>query len=83
MWINLLSRTDLTTVGKLAWAIFGLIPLVPFLYVLTGGDLFRALRRPTHASAGHCARDSNFPRAMMYAAQKISADTANSATPHR
>jgi hypothetical protein len=40
MWINLLSRTDLTTVGKLAWAIFGLIPLVPFLYVLTGGDLF-------------------------------------------
>ncbi|MFY9648475.1 MAG: hypothetical protein WBF20_12185 [Trebonia sp.] len=40
MWINLVSRTDLTTVGKLAWAIFGLIPLVPFLYVLTGGDLF-------------------------------------------
>jgi hypothetical protein len=40
MWINLLSRTDLTAVGKLAWAIFGLIPLVPFLYVLTGGDLF-------------------------------------------
>jgi hypothetical protein len=40
MWINLLSRTDLSTVGKLAWAIFGLIPLVPFLYVLTGGDLF-------------------------------------------
>lgn len=39
MWINLVSRTDLTTVGKLAWAIFGLIPLVPFLYVLTGGDL--------------------------------------------
>jgi hypothetical protein len=40
MWIDLVSRTDLTTVGKLAWAIFGLIPLVPFLYVLTGGDLF-------------------------------------------
>jgi hypothetical protein len=40
MWINLVSRTDLSTVGKLAWAIFGLIPLVPFLYVLTGGDLF-------------------------------------------
>jgi hypothetical protein len=40
MWINLASRTDLTTGGKLAWAIFGLIPLVPFLYVLTGGDLF-------------------------------------------
>jgi hypothetical protein len=40
MWINLLSRRDLTTFSKLAWAIFGLIPLVPFLYVLTGGDLF-------------------------------------------
>jgi hypothetical protein len=40
MWVNLLSRTDLSTGAKLAWAIFGLIPLVPFLYVLTGGDLF-------------------------------------------
>jgi NADH:ubiquinone oxidoreductase subunit 3 (subunit A) len=40
MWINLISRTDLGTVAKLAWAIFGLIPLVPFLYVLTGGELF-------------------------------------------
>ena len=40
MWINLASRRDLTTVPKLAWAIFGLIPLVPFLYVLTGGNLF-------------------------------------------
>jgi hypothetical protein len=40
MWINLLGRRDLGTVGKVAWAIFGLIPLVPFLYVLTGGELF-------------------------------------------
>jgi NADH:ubiquinone oxidoreductase subunit 3 (subunit A) len=40
MWINLTTRSDLNAVGKLAWAIFGLIPLVPFLYVLTGGDLF-------------------------------------------
>lgn len=40
MWINLASRTDLTGVQKLAWAILGLIPLVPFVYVLTGGDLF-------------------------------------------
>jgi hypothetical protein len=40
MWINLASRTDLSGVGKLAWALFGLIPLVPFLYVLTGGDLY-------------------------------------------
>ena len=40
MWIDLISRTDLSTGAKLAWAIFGLIPLVPFLYVLTGGDLW-------------------------------------------
>jgi NADH:ubiquinone oxidoreductase subunit 3 (subunit A) len=40
MWINLATRRDLSTLAKLAWAIFGLIPLVPFLYVLTGGELF-------------------------------------------
>jgi hypothetical protein len=40
MWINLATRTDIGTGAKIAWAIFGLIPLVPFLYVLTGGDLF-------------------------------------------
>ena len=40
MWINLAARTDLSGGQKLAWAIFGLIPLVPFVYVLTGGDLF-------------------------------------------
>jgi NADH:ubiquinone oxidoreductase subunit 3 (subunit A) len=40
MWVNLAIRTDLGTVAKVAWAIFGLIPLVPFLYVLTGGDLW-------------------------------------------
>jgi hypothetical protein len=40
MWINLASRSDLGTGAKLAWGIFGLIPLVPFLYVLTGGELY-------------------------------------------
>ena len=40
IWIDLLSRTDLSKVGKLAWALFALIPLVPFVYVLTGGDLW-------------------------------------------
>jgi hypothetical protein len=41
MWIDLAAdRRDLGTGGKLAWGIFGLIPLVPFLYVLTGGDLW-------------------------------------------
>jgi len=27
-------------VEKLVWGIFGLIPLVPFLYVLVGGNLW-------------------------------------------
>jgi hypothetical protein len=40
MWIDLASRKDLTGTAKLVWGIFGLIPLVPFLYVLTGGDLW-------------------------------------------
>ena len=40
MWIDLAGRSDLGTGAKIAWALFGLIPLVPFLYVLTGGDLW-------------------------------------------
>ena len=40
MWIDLASRPNLTGGQKLAWGIFGLIPLVPFIYVLTGGDLW-------------------------------------------
>lgn len=40
IWIDLLTRSDIGTVPKVAWAIFSLIPLVPFIYVLTGGDLW-------------------------------------------
>jgi hypothetical protein len=40
MWIDLASRSDMGRGPKLAWAIFGLIPLVPFIYVLTSGDLW-------------------------------------------
>jgi hypothetical protein len=40
IWIDLLSRTDISGGAKLAWAIFVLIPLVPFIYVLTSGDLW-------------------------------------------
>lgn len=40
IWIDLLSRSDIGTVAKVAWAIFSLIPVVPFIYVLTGGDLW-------------------------------------------
>ncbi|HUD76734.1 MAG TPA: hypothetical protein VMR00_02695 [Streptosporangiaceae bacterium] len=40
IWIDLLTRRNLGTVAKVAWAVFSLIPLVPFIYVLTGGDLW-------------------------------------------
>ncbi len=40
VWIDLLSRQDIGRAVKIAWAIFVLIPLVPFIYVLTGGDLW-------------------------------------------
>jgi uncharacterized membrane protein YhaH (DUF805 family) len=40
IWIDLLTRRDIGAGAKLAWAIFAIIPLVPFLYVLTGGDLW-------------------------------------------
>lgn len=40
IWIDLLGRRDVGGGAKLAWAIFAIIPLVPFIYVLTGGDLW-------------------------------------------
>ncbi len=38
IWIDL--ATQIGGLAKVAWALFALIPLVPFLYVLTGGDLW-------------------------------------------
>ena len=40
IWIDLATRSDLATGPKVAWAIFSIIPLVPFVYVLTSGDLW-------------------------------------------
>jgi len=40
MWVNLAARSDLSGGSKLIWGVFGLIPLVPFLYVLVGGELW-------------------------------------------
>jgi hypothetical protein len=39
-WINLLGRDDLSGLAKVAWAVFMIVPIVPFIYVLTGGDLW-------------------------------------------
>ncbi|MGH3300271.1 MAG: hypothetical protein ACRDOK_01100 [Streptosporangiaceae bacterium] len=40
IWIDLATRRDIGGLAKVAWAVFCLVPLVPFLYVLTGGDLW-------------------------------------------
>jgi hypothetical protein len=40
IWINLAVRDDISGGKKLVWAVFSLVPLVPFLYVLTSGDLW-------------------------------------------
>jgi hypothetical protein len=39
-WINLAGRTDLSGGRKLVWGIALIFPIVPFIYVLTGGDLW-------------------------------------------
>ena len=40
IWIDLATRRDIGGGAKVAWALFSIIPLVPFIYVLTGGDLW-------------------------------------------
>lgn len=39
MWINLLMRHDIGLVAKRTWGITAIVPLVPFVYVLTGNDI--------------------------------------------
>ncbi len=38
IWIDLLRRGDIGFIAKLTWAITAIVPLVPFVYVLTGND---------------------------------------------
>jgi hypothetical protein len=40
IWIDLATRRNMGTFAKLVWAILVIIPLVPFIYVLTTGDLW-------------------------------------------
>jgi hypothetical protein len=40
IWIDLIRRDDLGSNAKLAWAITSLVPVVPFLYVLKGNNLW-------------------------------------------
>jgi hypothetical protein len=39
IWINLATRGDLGIVAKLVWGVTALVPLVPFIYVLTGNEI--------------------------------------------
>jgi hypothetical protein len=38
IWIDLLGRSEMDAVPKLTWGIAALVPIVPFIYVLTGHD---------------------------------------------
>ncbi len=38
IWIDLLGRSDIGAVEKLTWGIASIVPVVPFVYVLTGND---------------------------------------------
>jgi hypothetical protein len=38
IWVSLLSRSDMGGVERLTWGVASLVPLVPFLFVLTGHD---------------------------------------------
>jgi len=38
IWVNLAMRRDLGLIAKLTWAVASIVPLVPFVYVLTGND---------------------------------------------
>ena len=38
IWISLLGRRDMEGLHKLTWAVASIVPIVPFVYVLTGHD---------------------------------------------
>jgi len=40
IWAGMFVRKELGLVAKLTWGITAIIPLVPFVYVLTGNELF-------------------------------------------
>ncbi len=40
IWVNLLGRNDIGLVSKLVWALVSIVPAVPFVYVLTSGELW-------------------------------------------
>ena len=45
VWLNVLVRPDLSRTAKIVWAVLALVPVVPFVYVLTGGELWERSER--------------------------------------
>jgi uncharacterized membrane protein YhaH (DUF805 family) len=45
VWLNVLVRPDLSRNAKIVWAVLALVPIVPFAYVLTGGELWEGRQR--------------------------------------
>jgi len=39
IWIRLIERGDLGVTARLTWALVVIVPLFPFLYVLTGNEI--------------------------------------------
>jgi hypothetical protein len=46
VWLNLLVRPELSGTAKIVWAVLALVPVVPFVYVLTGGELWESSNAP-------------------------------------
>ena len=40
IWLDLLRRDDIGPASKLIWALTSIVPIVPFMYVLTSGELW-------------------------------------------
>ena len=40
IWAGMFVRDDLGAVAKITWAVAAIVPFVPFVYVLTGNELF-------------------------------------------
>jgi len=40
IWAGMFVRHDLGVVAKLTWAVAAIVPFVPFVYVLTGNEIF-------------------------------------------
>ncbi len=38
IWVDLVGRSDLGLIAKLTWGLASIVPIVPFVYVLTGND---------------------------------------------